>query len=164
MPWIYHFCTVCFVQLLFEGSIGKYTDIIDDWIQYAQGNGLWSHLHSWADILLISSVNELWNTNSPSASSVTFFCSYLYNLFVCQCVWVPQILTVALTTIPEWCSFCSELSIVNIWQHQQFTCVGFIVFLVCHLDHALASSNIHCSLTCIIMFCCPLHHLVTPKS
>ena len=47
------FALFVFVQLLFEGSIGKHTDIIDDWIQYAQGNGLWGHLHNWADILLI---------------------------------------------------------------------------------------------------------------
>ena len=50
------FALFVFVQLLFEGRIGKHTNIIDDWIQYAQGNGgLWSHLHSWADILLICS-------------------------------------------------------------------------------------------------------------
>ena len=28
-------------------------------------------------------------------------------------------------------------------EYLALTCVGFVVFLICHLDHAVASSNIH---------------------
>ena len=106
----------------------------------------------------LSHVNELWNTNSPSASSVTTFCNYLYMCLSatntnCSYNYYSRVVFILLRVFH--CDYltASTIQLQHLMQetfiiatkkeYLALTCVGFIVFLICHLDHAFASNNIH---------------------